>query len=445
MKKFIRLISLLVTIAMIFCVVGCGNDSTKTSSGGKDSAGKDGSGSADILKSIPSELKRSTIKYFMWYDGDKETEGPIINSFELESGIKVDIEVGSSADFQTELAAKIATNTAPDVIRMNNAGISNIKLLQPMENTGYDFSGSEWDQRTIKDYTINGKVYGVNLKNTIYFDANVLWYNYQTLSDIGVDDPYTQWKKNSWTWDSLWNICREFVKQGGEYGACFQPVNAISLAHGVNFIDWDGEKYVNSIVDSDRNAKLVKAWTECIERKQENLITPKTWLIADFDAGRSAFFGTSISSGFVKRSYFEQFKENGELRCVPFPASYTGDNMTIMAEYSAWGVPKGAKNAKAVPYFLRYMLDASNYDLEESFADPTITDVFKTLRDSDAPRYNNVVATTLIEADSGLNRYEMFDKLFSGEVSQITSSLQSFRGGVQDAVDKANEQLAALK
>lgn len=445
MKKFIRLISLIVTIAIIFCMVGCGNDGTKTPSGNEGTTGADGNGATDVLKEVPSDLKGTTIKYFMWYDGEKETEGPVMNAFELESGIKVDVEVGSSSEFTTELAAKIATNNAPDVIRMGNPGVSYLKLLQPLENTGYDFSGSEWDQQTMKDYTVNGKTYGTNLKNTVYFDANVMWYNYQTLSDLGVDDPYTQWKKNEWTWDSVWNICREFVKQGGNYGASFQPVNSISLSYGVNFLDWENGKYVNSIADSDKNAKLVKAWAELIEKKQENLITPRTWLIADFDAGRSAFFSTSISSGFVKRSYFEQFKNNGELRCVPFPASYTGDNMTIMSEYSAWGVPKGAKNAKAVPYFLRYMLDASNYDLAESFADPSILDVFKTLRDSDAPRYANVMTNTLIEADSGLNYFQMYDKLFSGEVSQITSSLQSFKGGVQDAVDKANEQLASMK
>lgn len=443
MKNLKQFLSIILAVVLLLSLTACGGNGGAT--GDTNKGNSTGDAAKDVIASIPSELKGSTIKYFMWYDGEKETEGPIINAFKLESGITVEVEVGSSSDFTTELAAKIATDKAPDLIRMYTPGVSYLKLLQPLDNTGYDFSGSEWDQQTMKDYTVNGKVYGTNLKNTVYFDANVLWYNYQTLSDLGVDDPYTQWKKNEWTWDSLWNICREFVKQGGSYGASLNPANAISLAYGVDFLDWENGKYVNSIADGERNTKLVKAWAELIEKKQENLITPKTWQIADFDAGRSAFFSTSISSGFVKRSYFEQFKNNGELRCVPFPASYTGDNMTVMSEYSAWGVPKGAKTAKAVPYFLRYMLDASNYDLETAFADPTILDVFKTLRDSDAPRYNNVMTKTLIEADSGLNYFQMYDRLFSGEVSQITSTLQSFKGGVQDAVDKANEQLASMK
>lgn len=437
-----RILSFLLSVVLLLSLTACGGGgSTAKEDGGKVDENE---ATADILESIPNELKGSTIKYFMWYDGTKETEGPVMKAFELEGGIKVEVEVGSNSTFQTELAAKIATNQSPDVVRMYDSGISNIKLLQPLENTGYDFSGSEWDQRLMKDYTVNGKCYGTNLKNTVYFDANVLWYNSQTLMDLGVEDPYTSWKKGEWTWDALWDICRDFVNQGGSYGACLNPVNAISLAYGVNFIDWDGEKYVNSVADPDRKAKLITAWTDSITKKQEKLITNNTWLISDFEAGRSAFFSTSISAGFVKRSYFERFKEMGELRCVPFPASYTGDNMILMSEYSAWGIPQGASNKEAVPYFLKYMLNADNYDLESSFADPTITDVFKTLRDSDVPRYNPVFDHTLVEADSGLNKFQMFDKLYNGEVSQINSTLGTFIGGLQDSVDKANEQLKTI-
>lgn len=442
MKKLRSILSMFLVAAMVISISACGQNGDSGVKG--KNSGSNNAVNSDIISSIPSELKGTTIKYFMWYDGRKETEGPVINSFELESGIKVDVEVGSYSDFNTELAGKVASNNSPDVIRMGGPAINVLKFLQPISNTGYDFSGSEWDQQTMKDYTVNGNVYGVNLKNTVYFDTHVIWYNYQTLSDLGVDDPYTTWKKNEWTWDSLWNICREFVKQGGNYGACFSPVNIVSLSYGVNFVDLENGQYVNSITDSARNAKLVKAWAELIDKKQEKLLTPNTWLIADFDAGRSAFFSTSISSGFVKRSYFEQFKNNGELRCVPLPASYSGESSLIMSEYSAWGIPKGAKNAKAVPYFLRYMLDDSNYDLDEAFADSSILDVFKTLRDSDAPRYCNVMTQILTEADSGLNYFQMYDKLFSGEVSQISSTLQSFKGGVQDAVDKANEQIKAM-
>lgn len=447
MKMSRRILTVLIAVAMTVSLAACGTDSD-TVSDGASKAEKPNSGETASKKDnqkMPSNLKGSTIKYFMWYDGTKETEGPIIKSFELESDVKVDIEVGSSSNFTTELAAKVATGASPDVIRMVGPGIAYFKLLQPLANTGYDFSGSEWDQQTMKDYSVNGKAYATNLKKSIYFDSSVLWYNYQTLSDLGVDDPYTLWKQGKWTWDSLWSDCREFVKQGGNYGACFSPVNAVSLAYGVDFIDWDGTKYINSVADPDRNAKLVTAWTECIKKKQEKLITPDTWLIADFDAGRSAFFGTSISSGFAKRSYFEQFKSNGELRCVPYPASYTGDNMIVLSEYSAWGVPKGAKNKEAVPYFLKYMLDESNYDLDDAFSDASIADVFKTLRDSDKPRYKRVLDSTLLEADSGLNRFQMFDKLYSGEIGQISSTLQSFRGGIQNSVDKANAQLKSLE
>ena len=36
--------------------------------------------------------------------------------------------------------------------------------------------------------------------------------------------------------------------------------------------------------------------------------------------------------------------------------------MCIRDRYTAFGIPQGAKNAEAVPYYLRYVLDRNNYD-----------------------------------------------------------------------------------
>ena len=397
-----------------------------------------------VMSSIPKNLKNSTIKYFMWYDGKKETEGPAISKFQLESGIKVDVEVGAYDNFSSLLARKISSGAAPDVIRTQGNGIDLIKLSQPLENTKFDFNDSAWDEQIMQAYTFNGKTYGTNLKNSVYFDANVIWYNTQTLSDYGCDDPYTLWKQKKWTWDKLWEMCRTAVEQGCKYGAALQPVNAYSIAQGVDFIDLENGKYINSVNDSKRLAKLVSAWTELLKQEKNKLISPDTWMMDDFTSGRTAFFSTSISSGFNKRSYFEQFKKRGELKCVPFPDNVSGTTYTLMSELSAWCIPTGAKNKESVPYFLRYMLDEQNYDLQEVFCNQSVVDVFRTLRASKNPRYKSVVDSTLTQADNGTTRFIIMAHLFNGEAGQITSTLRSFAGNVQDAVDKANAQIAKL-
>lgn len=396
-----------------------------------------------VMSKIPSKLKGKTIKYFMWYDGRAETEGAAISAFEQKTGIKVDVQLGSYGNFTTELASKIAADNAPDLIRLLSPAVSQVKVLQPLNKLNFNFNDKAWDKTTMQDYTFNGNSYATNLKNTVYFDAFAMFYSTKVFEDNDLEDPYELWKQGKWTWGKFDEICQEFVDNGsGTYGGGASDQSYLISTFGVGLIHYDGKKYVNSIANPALNSKLVTAYSNLLDKVNKGLLTPKTNMITDFEVGKSCFFAASISYGLSKRANFGKYKAQGSLRAVPLPQG-TND-YTTMNEYSAWGVPIGAKNGEAVPYFLRYMLDMDVYDANKMFSHKSILESFEFIRAS-KKRISNPAKNMITSADNGIDFLSITARILNNEKSQISSILQSFSGNVQDAVDKANQQLAQMK
>ena len=150
MKFSKQIVSLLLATIMIFGLAACGGTSTQSGSNGgtvtKNESMK------DVINSIPKELKGTTIKYFMWYDGEKETEGPVINAFELESGIKVDVEVGfvwNDLITNLERVADHCSNVAGCVIDLkdNNMNLHESLKLLKSDNEFYRDKYNEYSQK----------------------------------------------------------------------------------------------------------------------------------------------------------------------------------------------------------------------------------------------------------------------------------------------------------
>lgn len=447
MKKALkRLFAGFLVAAMVFSVAGCGKKDTGSSS---DKNADDGNTATEtnlsldeVMNSMPADLKGSTIKYMVWYDVDAETEGPIINSFRNMYGINVEVEMASYDDFRTELAGRIAAGNSPDVIRLLKPSAAEMKMLQPLDVTGFNFNDKAWDKQTMSDYSLGGKTYATNLRNTVYFDAHVIFYNKQILADYGLDDPYELWKANNWTWDKFWSMCQQFVAGGGKFGAGLNP-RVLCNVEGVDYLDYVDGHYVNSITDPARSQTLTNKLTETLEKINNKSMYQHENQFAAFERGECAFFQGSLTRGFSKRSYHAQFKEVGELMAVPLPTSEGSKNYTIMGEYSAWGIPQGAKNAKAVPYFLRYMLDLDNYETSTLYSDPSMLECYDYLVES-KDRYASQIKVQLTKIDNGADEYIIFNDLVAGGVDQVTGTLNKYSNNIQDAVDKANLQIESI-
>ena len=105
-------------------------------------------------------------------------------------------------------------------------------------------------------------------------------------------------------------------------------------------------------------------------------------------------------------------------------------------------MPKGAANAEAVPYFLRYMLDYDNYK-EGLFMNNESKEIYESML-TNPNRIQAEMAGNLVNDDCGMNYLDMMYRIRQTEPSQIATTLATYKANVDDAVKKANEQIQAM-
>ena len=331
-----------------------------------------------VLEQMPKDLKGTTIEIYSW---NPASEAPgatkVISDFEKASGIKVKWTQGSYENYNTEIAARIAAQKSPDVVRMYlpwEETPGQISFLQPLSVSGYDFGDTAWDKDVMNAYSRKGKAYATNMKNTLLNQPGVMMYNKNIISKYDLDDPYSLWKQGKWTYKKFMDICKAYKSETNK--------SAWTVLNGQDYMAWlgltgpiafDGNSYSSALGDS----KVIAAYQATCDLVQAGIIDKTLWNMSAFESGDIPFFSLSIISARRTHPWLTDMKSKGNLGVAPFP-SIEGQNAYYQPfrEMEAYGIPKGAKNAKAVPYFLRYYLDGNNYDQKTFFNDSTILEVY---------------------------------------------------------------------
>lgn len=431
-------------------------DDGKTSSAGKDSSKGDKASSSSkvtssgtkidssakktsltkeqVIAKMPSKLKGTTIKYMYWWNPKEQMEKEAIASFEKATGITLEPVVASYSGFYTELASKVASGNSPDLVRLMNNDNAEIAPLQPITNSGFDFNDTAWDEQVIADYTLNGNCYAVNLKNSAVMDYAVIYYNKNALKAAEMENPYTIWKNNSsnWTWTKFWKMCDEFVKANKKssetyYGATFEYPDAYVRAMGGCVYTYDSSK--GKFVSKITSSAMKVGWQRTLDA------ISKKWLVQEhdvtlFDSGKALFYWSgpySIRKGDARQ---EALKKQNALGVVPLP---TDSKTQTLYEYTAFGIPKGAKNAEAVPYYLRWVLDQSSYNMDTLYATDEAKTVMKYVSSQDNLFYGSYWYSAL------------FNSLYNGGSSQVQSVLDSYVNTVNLTVKQANQKISSYK
>jgi len=157
MKKMSMLV--LSAIFMLTIVLtGCGKNETKGSQAPESSAaGSESSPAAETT----TPKKNVTIKMFQFKVEIAEQLQLMVNEYEKETGVKIQIEtVGGGADYGAALKAKFNSGDKPDIF--NNGGFSDLDLW--VENLE-DLSDQPWVKDLVKGtdepMTKDGKLYGM--------------------------------------------------------------------------------------------------------------------------------------------------------------------------------------------------------------------------------------------------------------------------------------------
>lgn len=335
----------------------------------------DGKSWSQLLASMPKKLRGTTVTVFNWNPAAEYTGAPlVIEEFTKQTGIKVDWQTINYDVYFTRLAARVASDEAPDVVRTNTPVSTNMVSFQPLSATKFDFSDSAWDQNVMKDYTINGKAYATSLKNTHLGSVNMIFYNKALIDKYDLENPYLLWKNGKWTMNKFIQMCEEYKKATKTEHSCTGGWwEYWSMIYGIQGpVKYDGKKYSNNVKDKTflTVTQKIAEWYNTKEYLAEGRAE-------EFNAGEVLFYAGQSVLARRKNVYFSDLKAENNFYAVPMPA-VDGQKTYYQGrgEYEAYAIADGAKNPEAVPYFLRYFLDGGNYDLKNFFCNPQNLEVY---------------------------------------------------------------------
>ncbi len=476
MKKNIKaILSVLLVLVMVFSFAGCGDSGEKpaestadmtddfftdtesvigndassktdtTQSDGEQSIPEDnkvgGKSWAEVLAAMPKSLRGTTITMYNWNAAGEYSGAPaVIQQFEKDTGIKINWMTVNYDDYYSKLTSLIASGEAPDVVRTLTPNAQGLKTFQPISVTGYDFSDEAWDQTLMKDYSVNGKIYATSLKNTHIGSVRMLHYNKALIEKYDLEDPYQLWKNGKWTWEKFLDICKDFVSESkAEFAVGGRGWEVWTEMFGVRGpIGYDGSKYYSAIGDSN----FITVTQEIADLYNTSKLF-KQWSSDEFNQGECLFWGGASVFARRNNAYFGNLKSAGTLYSVPLPA-VEGQSTYYQGrdEYEAYAISSGAKNPQAVPYFLRYFLDAANYNMSSFFCNSQTLEVYNWCMSQE----NNIWATYYSSMSFfGADANDKFSEIEQLKGNQIKSFVDSNASVINSRVKRLNEALEKVK
>ncbi len=419
-----------------------GDDGTASDDNQNVSSVTSSSANNDTKPATLSELKGSTVTVFHWNEpGAVPTGTSVINKFKKTTGINVKWITASFDDYATELANLIASDKAPDVVRLRalNAGVT--KHLDPLTVSGNDFSDEIWDQTLMAYYTVNGKPFATNRANTLLQLPRVMLYNKSYITRYSLEDPYELWKKGQWTWNKAMQLIDDYQEATGKNQPAWTATTAdYAYSLGAPIVNYRDGKFSSNV----GSANLLTGMQTMADWIGKGKISQTTWDMSGFAAGNYLFMSESIIGARKTHPYHKDMKASNKLACVPFPqVDGQSEYYQIMHEYEAYGIAKGAKNPKAVPYFLSYYLDGENYDEKTFFANAQILDVYK----SCMKQKNLIIADNddYVIKSAYIGGSSLLQQLNATSASQTKSFLDSQAGVISNAVTQYNNEVAKMK
>ena len=330
----------------------------------------------EVLRTMPTSLNGTTVEMFNWNSPSEYTgAAQVIEEFETQTGIDVKWTTVNYSQYFTKLPALIASGeNIPDMVRCKGPLPSFMINLQPVNEIGYDFSDEAWDKGIVDLYRYGNNTYAISLQNTHMGTSNVIFYNKALIKKYNYQDPYTLWKQGKWDWYKYIEMCEDFKLKTGNAGSCGEGFfNIYTAAHGLKgAISYDGTKFYNAM--SEPKFLGVHQILGDLYNKDKIFALGRT---NEFEMGNHLFAtGTTIH---LRKTnyYYADLKETNDLGVVPVPKILGQDTYYQgVGEAEAYGIAKGANNPTAVPYFLRYFLDAKNYDLTTYYGDNQNLDVY---------------------------------------------------------------------
>ena len=130
-------------------------------------------------------------------------------------------------------------------------------------------------------------------------------------------------------------------------------------------------------------------------------------------------------------------KKRGVWGVAPTPKHANSEYHLPVTELVAWGVPIGAKNPKAVPYFISWYGNLAKYDIDTFYYNEQAKEVFQTMVVE--PNRAMSMSNSIFSFDANPFVWNLFN---NGASSQITTFIQQQEYRCQDKLNQWNEILS---
>ena len=442
-KSIKRVLSIMLVLVLVLSLVACGgnadnDDNNAANVGSSGYKAEDAFDTDAFLAQMPEKLRGTTLTFMTWYDiENNKAEWDNILAFEQASGINVDVIAPEYKQYNDKLAGLVATGDSPDVIRMSEPNMAWMKSLQPITNTGYDFSSKEWDPLVKEYYSVDGVQYAANLSYTPYINFGMILYATDIMEEWGFEDPWELWKKGEWTWEKMNQMAGEWIKQGPNYyGWATVNFSLRASTMGIDFVSYDGKQWALDLYSSE----VLDAWKYIVEDRENRLSIQ----------GTNSNFGkvkTDTLFGYQNSVCLETFQASGEskmrkrgvLGYAPAPKVEGEEYYMPIVELLAWGVPIGAKNPEAVPYFISWYANLAKYDMDTYYYDEHCQEIFTAM--VTYPKRFLAMSDKMFNFDANPLTWNLYTNAAS---SQITTFIQSQEYRCLDALAQYNDVLSRM-
>ena len=401
----------------------------------------------NVLNQVPESLKGTKLKMLIWWT--KGTEDQVkADAFSKETGINITYETAELGKYQTRLSSMVMASNSPSLSAIINEWYPQPitrKLMQPISNTGWDYTQDIYATAMMDQFSYKGEYYGIALKGSTMSTFMVMFYNKKMLQQAGVSKTPSQlWAEGNWNWDTCLEIAQKTTdKSKDQTGMSLTYQNYWMLSAGQDFVLSDKEGLKNNI----KSEKLLEAWNYAWDVIYTYKVVDTSFTAASpFFAGKSAMFAGGsffMQAEASRNNYVPQNMEPGNWGVVPFP-SPKGMDPVAACEGTVWGFPTGKKNSgnvlQAAMWYLRYYLDDAAYASPDYYPTDECWDVMDWMWNQKIQSFNSVgVLTYGGEYSAASIQYNLIDEADSK--AKLKSNLDSWYSVLNANIDKIINEL----
>ena len=355
-KFIVRALCIVLALAMAVCCIGCNSDSN-TDGGSTDKGGPNKGGNA---YANAEKYRGTTVVYATWKNPYQNEDGKVVDDFQKKFGIKVEIDTTPQATYVQEIAGKIAAGESPDIFFDNCFFPASISCLQPIDAMELDLTDGIWDQGMLEMSKLGGKSFLVNTIGNVWAEVDCLFYNKKIFADNNITTPEDYVKAGKWNFAAL-TKCMKDVKNAGYIGG-YIDVESLLASTGAGFYKYENGRFSNGVTPMTTTVmKQISQWVS--DGLIRNPIEKN--LLNNFIKGNCGIAITN-AYGMKATGYFSKMNPN-DVGFTYIPQFDDNNKTYTTGLFRGWGLIRGAKNPGGAGVFLRYYLDAGNYDTASAF------------------------------------------------------------------------------